>query len=104
MAVRALQGLILCLAVVAGIEIGYLSRPPAPEPRVVFTEAAPAMSASVPACASAEPTPTALVSAEPPPAPRRRPRHRPETAQQIPDTRSVSDCARNGGPLCGMPK
>jgi len=102
MAVRALQGLILCLAVVAGIEIGYLSRPPAPEPRIVFTESPPVFSASVPACPSAEPT--ALVSAEPAPAPRRRPRHRPETAQQIPDSRSVSDCARNGGPLCGMPE
>lgn len=102
MAVRGLQLLIFCLAVVAGIEIGYLARPPAPPPRVIFTEAAPAISASVPACAPAEPT--GLVSAEPPPAARRRPRHRPETAQQIPDSRSVSDCARNGGPLCGMPE
>ena len=102
MAVRGLQCLILCLAVVAGIEIGYLSRPAAPEPRVVFTEAAPAIPSSVPVCPSVEPT--ELVSAEPPPAPRRRPRHRRETAQQIPDTRSVSDCAQNGGPLCGMPK
>ena len=106
MAVRGLQLLIFCLAVVAGIEIGYLSRPPAPEPRVIVTEAAPvisaSISASVPACPSAEPT--AVVSAEPPPAPRRPPRHRRETAQQIPDSRSISDCARNGGPLCGMPE
>src|SRR5688572_1141622 len=103
MAVRGLQLFILCLAVVAGIEIGYLSRPPAAPPRIVFTESPPPpISLSVPACPSAQPT--AVVSAEPPPAPRRRPRHRRETAQQIPDSRSISDCARNGGPLCGMPE
>ena len=102
MGVRALQGLILCLAVVAGIEIGYLSRPPIPEPRVVFSQAAPIESASVPPCAPAGPA--AVVAAEPPPAPRRRARNRQETSGQIPDTRAVADCARNGGPLCGMPE
>lgn len=102
MAVRALQGLILLLAVVAGIEIGYLSRSPTPEPPVVFAQAGPVESTSVPPCAPAEPT--AVVAAEPPPAPRRRARNRRETSGQIPDPRSIADCARSGGPLCGMPE
>jgi hypothetical protein len=104
MAVRALQVLILCLAVVAGIEVGYLARPAPPEPRVIVAApAAPVAAPSVPACAPAGP-PAAAVGAEPPSAPpRRRPRDRRETAGQIPDGRAVADCARNGGPLCGMP-
>ena len=102
MAVRALQGLIVCLLIVAGFEIGYLSRPPIPEPRVVFSQAAPIESASVPLCAPAEPT--TVIAAQPPPPPRRRARNRRETSGQIPDRRSVADCAQNGGPLCGMPE
>jgi hypothetical protein len=104
MAVRALQGLILCLAVVAGIEIGYLSRPPVPAPRLVFTETAPVVlgPCSAPALPAVEPD--AVAAAEPRPAPRRPPRHRRETTEPIPGTGSVAECAQNGGPLCGMPE
>lgn len=104
MAVRSLQALILILVAVAGFEIGYLRRPPVPAPRIVFTETTPV--ATTPCSAPAAPAvePDAVAATEPPPAPRRPPRHRRETPGPIPGAGSVADCARNGGPLCGMPE
>ena len=104
MAVRALQGLIVVLVATAGFEVGYLHRPPAPAPRIVFAETAPAAQTPCATPALPVPTPDAVASAEPPPAPRRPPRRRPATTGQIPGTGSVADCAKNGGPLCGMPE
>ena len=104
MAVRALQGLIVALVAVAGFELGYLRRPPAPEPRILFADTAPVVLPPCSAPALPAPEPDAVAAAEPPPAPRRPPRHRRETTWTIPGAGSVADCAQNGGPLCGMPE
>lgn len=101
MAVRALQALVLLLTVVAGFEIGYLARPAPPAPRVLFASAAPC-----PAPPFTSPPP----AAEPPP-PRSVDPPRPVARRKQPsgdasrlDARAIADCARSGGPLCGIPK
>ena len=109
MAVRALQGLIVVLVAVAGFEIGYLRRPPSPEPRIVFTETPAIDPLPVARCPSPVPRllfpEVSLTSSAPRPATSRpRKGKRPHGTEQIPGTGSVADCAQNGGPLCGMPE
>ncbi|HEY8142486.1 MAG TPA: hypothetical protein VIG06_07445 [Kofleriaceae bacterium] len=109
MAVRALQGLIVLLVAVAGFEVGTLRRPLPPEPRIVFTEAAPIDPSPVARCPSPVPgllfPEVSLTNSAPPPATSRpRKGKRPHGTEQIPGTGSVADCAQNGGPLCGMPE
>lgn len=109
MAVRALVGLILALAGVALVEVGYLwgtagdraaAAPlicPLDNPEPIAEIPAP----PAPALATSEPAPPVLEAPHGPV--RRREARRVGKAEPV-DSRMIAECARSGGPLCGIPQ
>jgi hypothetical protein len=112
MVVRSLYALIVALAVVAGVEIGFLrwgnqptqdagNREQGTGDRIRRTSCpVPGSSCPVPAVAPAEITDPVIAQA-PVVKPVRKRRKLPGQVAASAD--ALAECARSGGPLCGMP-
>lgn len=108
---RAVRYLIVGLAGASLLEIGFLwgSAGDRAEPAVLFCPARedaavadrPVGELVPPAVAAADPAPQRPAPAGARPAPRRR---KPPPAPILTDVRALEECAREGGPLCGIPR